>query len=166
MKYKFSSNNSLNEFETIDTTKSVYLSFACEPQINAFSQKFKGSSYGSTTEILIDNIEKLKIDGLSETTINLHLVQGIVPLDGATASFAIQRSSEELQAKPWEYLKKYVGEIERGFTRPPFLNSLYAFYYACVVLSGQHYNAEEQVDERNKYLLGIYHEALEAVLSS
>ena len=166
MRYNFSSNNSLHEFETIDTTKSVYLSFACEPQINAFSQKFKGSPYGSTTETLIDNLDKLKIEDSSNALVTIHLVQGIVPLDGATASFAIQSSSEELQAKPWEYLKKYVGEIERGFTRPPFLNSLYAFYYACVVLSGQNYNEEDQVDERNEYLLGIYHEALEAVLSS
>ena len=111
MRYNFSSNNSLHEFETIDTTKSVYLSFACEPQINAFSQKFKGSPYGSTTETLIDNLDKLKIEDSSNALVTIHLVQGIVPLDGATASFAIQSSSEELQAKPWEYLKKYIGEI-------------------------------------------------------
>ena len=146
MRYKFSSNNSLNEFEAIDTTKSVYLSFACEPQINAFSQKFKGSQYGSTTETLIENLDKLKIEDPSETTITLHLVQGIVPLDGATACFAIQKSSEELQGKPWEYLQKYIGEVERGFTRPPFLNSLYAFYYASVVLSGQNYPRADQLD--------------------
>ena len=166
MRYKFSSNNSLNEFETIDTTKSVYLSFACEPQINAFSQKFKGSQYGSTTETLIDNLDKLKIEDPSETTITLHMVQGIVPLDGATACFAIQKSSEELQGKPWEYLQKYIGEVERGFTRPPFLNSLYAFYYASVVLSGQNYPGADQLDERNQYLLGTYHEVLDAVLSN
>ena len=87
MRYKFSSNNSLNEFKTIDPT-SVYLSFACEPQINAFSQKFKGSPYGSTTETLIDNLDKLKIEDSSNALVNIHLVQGIVTLDGATACFA------------------------------------------------------------------------------
>ena len=63
MRYKFSSNNSLNEFETIDTTRSVYLSFACEPQVNAFSQKFKGSQYGSTTETFKEVLSKMVQSG-------------------------------------------------------------------------------------------------------
>ena len=68
--------------------------------------------------------------------------------------------------KPWNYLKKYIGEIEKGFTRPPFLNSLYAFYYACVVLSKQNFKGDDQLNERNQFILETYHEALEAVLDN
>jgi len=166
MHYKFSSNNSLHEFIDIKTDNHIYLSFACEPQINAFSQKYRGSQYGSTTETLIDNLDKLVIEDPMDTQVMIHLVQGIVTLDGATACFALKKPIEELKEKPWNYLKKYIGEIERGFTRPPFLNSLYAFYYACVVLSEQNFRGEDQVDERNQYILDTYHEALEAVLDS
>jgi hypothetical protein len=39
MEFNFSTNNSMTEFETPDTTSTVYLGFASQPEKNIFSQK-------------------------------------------------------------------------------------------------------------------------------
>ena len=114
MHYNFSSNNLLHEFTHIKTDNHIYLSFACEPQINAFSQKYRGSQYGSTTETLIDNLDKLKIQKSIDTVVTIHLVQGMVTLDGATACYALKRPKEELKEKPWNYLKSTLVKSKKG----------------------------------------------------
>jgi len=165
MKYEFSTNNSLTDFEEVNTQNRVYLSFASDPQENIFSQKHRGSKYSSATETFICNLDLLELDDSIEATAVLHVVQGMVPLDGATACFALGKSKTELESKSWQYLMKYIGEIERGFTRPPFLHSLYAFYYATTMSAKINFPAPEDLTERNCFVLERYHEALKAVLS-
>ncbi|MBT6470438.1 MAG: hypothetical protein HOK52_04180, partial [Candidatus Marinimicrobia bacterium] len=152
MKYEFSTNNSLTDFEEVNTQNRVYLSFASDPQENIFSQKHRGSKYSSATETFICNLDLLELDDSIEATAVLHVVQGMVPLDGATACFALGKSKTELESKSWQYLMKYIGEIERGFTRPPFLHSLYAFYYATTMSAKINFPAPEDLTERNCFV--------------
>ena len=79
-----------------------------------FHKNIGALQYGSTTETLIDNLDKLKIQNSIDTVVTIHLVQGMVTLDGATACYALKKPKEELKEKPWNYLKKYIGEIEKG----------------------------------------------------
>ena len=62
----------------------------------------------------------------------IHLVQGWPTLDGSTAAMALTRDRIELESRDWLNLASYISEMEKGYTTPPFLRSLYSFYYATV----------------------------------
>ncbi|HIL14918.1 MAG TPA: hypothetical protein EYG15_02260, partial [Deltaproteobacteria bacterium] len=130
LNFDFSPNNSMTEFESPETDSTVYLGFASDPVPNVFSQKFRGSPHASTTETLVRNLELLKLPEDREGRVILHLVQGSPTLDGATAAFALTRNRDELSSRSWINLGNYISEMEKGYTSPPFLRSLYSFYYA------------------------------------
>ena len=60
MEFNFSTNNSMTEFETLDTSSTIYLGFASQPETNIFSQKYFRSPHVSTTESLIKKLELLE----------------------------------------------------------------------------------------------------------
>jgi len=60
MEFNFSTNNSMTEFETLDTSSTIYLGFASQPETNIFSQKYFRSPHASTTESLIKKLELLE----------------------------------------------------------------------------------------------------------
>ena len=163
MHYNFSSNNSLHEFTHIKTDNHIYLSFACEPQINAFSQKYRGSQYGSTTETLIDNLDKLKIQKSIDTVVTIHLVQGMVTLDGATAVMP-QKPKEELKEKPWNYLKSTLVKSKEVLSLHFSIHYMLLLCLCSVVK--QNFKGDDQLNERNQFILETYHEALEVVLDN
>lgn len=137
IKFDFSSNNSITEFENTDTESYVYLGFSSQPETNIFSWKYFRSPYGSTTETLIKNYELLNVSNEKDYTAIIHLVQGWATLDVATAAMAVKKDSKELRSKDWFNLANYISEMEKGFTTPPFLRSLYSFYYATVGMVSQ-----------------------------
>ena len=143
MEFKFSTNNSMTEFEAPDTTSTVYLGFASEPVTNIFSQKYFRSPHFSTTESLIKNLELLEIPKKRESQVMIHLVQGWPTLDVSTAAMAITRDRKELNSRDWLNLASYISEMEKGFTTPPFLRSLYCFYYATVEMVSQNQSFKE-----------------------
>jgi hypothetical protein len=61
IKFDFSENNTMTEFENRETESTVYLGFADEPKDNIFSSKYKSSPYSSTTETLLNNYGRLKV---------------------------------------------------------------------------------------------------------
>ncbi|MCP4755812.1 MAG: hypothetical protein GY866_33530 [Proteobacteria bacterium] len=164
MRFEFSTYNKIEEFNDPDFENKVYLGFASVPEKNIFSQKHKNTKYNSTTQMLRHNLDLLQIPEKEETTLVMHIVQGLVTLDVATAAFAATRPKEELFSRQWIYLAEYVDEIEKGLTRPPFLNSLYAYYYASGGLAAESFPASDQIQERNTYLLETYWETLQAVM--
>ena len=91
MEFNFSTNNSMTEFETPDSTSTIYLGFASRPETNIFSQKYFRSPHASTTESLIKKLELLEIPKKYESQIMMHLVQGWPTLDVSTALFSIAR---------------------------------------------------------------------------
>ncbi|MDC0229639.1 hypothetical protein OAK48_01570 [Deltaproteobacteria bacterium] len=143
MEFNFSSNNSMTEFEAPDTTSTIYLGFASQPETNIFSQKYFRSPHVSTTESLIKNLEKLEIQKKREFQVMIHLVQGWPTLDGSTAAMALTRDRKELESRDWLNLTSYISEMEKGFTTPPFLRSLYCFYYATVEMVSQNQSFKE-----------------------
>ena len=163
---EFSANNALADFDSIDTANHVYLGFASEPKVNVFSHKYRGSKYSSTTQVLLDNLDLLKIDNPELVAGTVHLVQDTVSLDCATACLACSKTGKELGSNQWKYLSDYIGEVEKGFTRPPFLSSLYAFYYATAIQAQNKFPGEALLVERNKWLLATYDSSLNAVLES
>jgi len=130
LNFDFSPNNSMTEFESPQTDSTVYLGFASDPSPNVFSQKYRGSPHASTTEALVKHLELLQLPEDEECRVMIHLVQGGPTLDGATAAFALTRSRDELNSRDWLSLASYISEMEKGYTFPPFLRSLYSFYYA------------------------------------
>ena len=90
IKFDFSENNTMTEFENRETEPTVYLGFANKPEINIFSWKYASSPYSSTTEILLKRRDDLlKVPEGKDYTEMIHLVQGWVNLDAATAAMAI-----------------------------------------------------------------------------
>ena len=132
MEFNFSTNNSMTEFETLDTSSTIYLGFANQPETNIFSQKYFRSPHASTTESLINNLKQLEIPKKRESQVMIHCVQGWPTLDGSTAAMALVRDRDELDSRDWINLANYISEMEKGYTTPPFLRSLYCFYYATV----------------------------------
>ena len=143
MKFNFSTNNSMTEFETPDTTSTIYLGFASEPKTNIFSQKYFRSPHSSTTESLINGFELLKKSKKINSEVMIHLVQGWPTLDGSTAAMALFREQKELGSRDWLNLANYISEMEKGYTTPPFLRSLYCFYYATVEMVSQNQTFKE-----------------------
>jgi len=87
MEFNFSTNNSMTEFETLDTSSTIYLGFASQPETNIFSQKYFRSPHASTTESLIKKLELLETPQINESQVMIHLVQGWPTLDGSTAYY-------------------------------------------------------------------------------
>jgi hypothetical protein len=143
MEFNFSTNNSMTEFEAPDTKSTVYLGFASQPETNIFSQKYFRSRHASTTESLINNLELLEIPNKKESQVMIHLVQGWPTLDGSTAAMALVRDRDELYSRDWINLANYISEMEKGYTTPPFLRSLYSFFYATVKLVEQNQSFKE-----------------------
>ena len=137
MEFNFSTNNSMTEFETLDTSSTIYLGFASQPETNIFSQKYFRSPHASTTESLIKKLELLERPKKNESQVMIHLVQGWPTLDGSTAAMALVRDRNELDSRDWLNLVNYISEMEKGYTTPPFLRSLYCFYYATVEMVSQ-----------------------------
>jgi hypothetical protein len=50
---------------------------------------------------------------------------------------ALVRDQKELDSRDWLNLANYISEMEKGYTTPPFLRSLYCFYYATVEMVSQ-----------------------------
>jgi hypothetical protein len=165
MKLKFSDNNKIDDFKTVDLEHMVYFGFEGRPTINAFSQKFQGTRYNSTTQMLLNNIDRLKLANTKIAAFVLHTVQDSVTLDIATAAYAATRTKEELSQFIWTYLSAYINDIEKGVTKPPFLKSLYAFYYSTSVLAKKTYPGPDQINLANQYLLEQYWMTLEATLN-
>jgi hypothetical protein len=137
MEFSFSTNNSMTEFETLDASSTIYLGFASQPETNIFSQKYFRSPHASTTESLIKNLGLLERPKNKESQVMMHLVQGWPTLDVATAAMALVRDQKELDSRDWLNLANYISEMEKGYTTPPFLRSLYCFYYATVEMVSQ-----------------------------
>ena len=57
----------------------------------------------------------------------MHLVQGWPTLDESTAAMGLVRDQKELDSRDWLNLANYISEMEKGYTTPPFLRSLYCF---------------------------------------
>ena len=144
MEFNFSNNNSMTEFETLDTSSTIYLGFASQPETNIFSQKYFRSPHASTTESLIKKLELLERPQKNkESQVMMHLVQGWPTLDVATAAMALVRDQKELDSRDWLNLANYISEMEKGYTTPPFLRSLYCFYYATVQMVSQNQSFKE-----------------------
>jgi hypothetical protein len=166
MKFEFSNNNRIEDFKTLDLENKVYFGFEGKPAKNAFSQKFQGTEYNCTTRVVIDNIDLLQINSKDKITFVLHTVQDTVTLDIATAAFVATRPREELSRLSWKYLSTYIDDIEKGITKPPFLNSLYAYYYSTSVLVKKSFPGSEQIQAANNSLLEQYWVTLQAVFES
>ena len=91
MEFNFSTNNSMTEFETLDTSSTIYLGFANQPETNIFSQKYFRSPHASTTESLIKKLELLERPKKKESQVMMHLVQGWPTLDVSTAAVALEK---------------------------------------------------------------------------
>ncbi len=167
MNYEFSQNHKIDDFTTLDFGNKVYFGFATPPRVNGFSQKHdqkkKTVKVNSTTQVLRQNLELLQLKG-KEMTFVVHTVDGLTTLDMATATLAATLTEDEIKSKQWDNLSDYVDEIERGVCRPPFLRSLYAFYYSTGILAMSLFPEEDQVRERNTYLLEQYQQVVLAVL--
>jgi hypothetical protein len=162
MQFKFSANNNLGEFEDFDPAGNIYIGFASEPQVNVFSQKFRGSQFGSTTAALLGQESLLSVRG--RQNIMVHLVQESVTLDGATAAYLVNLTAEKRHSEVWKYFSTYISDIEKGVTRPPFMRSLYAFFYASSKVAREEVPAKEDFESRNRLLLKIYHESLDQAI--
>ena len=103
MEFNFSTNNSMTEFETPDTSSTVYLGFASQPETNIFSQKYFRSTNASTTESLVKKLELLVVPKKKNYTVMIHLVQGWPTLDGSTAAMALVRDRNELNSTNIKY---------------------------------------------------------------
>ena len=91
MEFNFSTNNSMTEFETLDTSSTIYLGFASQPETNIFSQKYFRSPHASTTESLIKKLELLERPKKNDSQVMIHLVQGWPTLDVSTAAMALEK---------------------------------------------------------------------------
>ena len=143
MEFNFSTNNSMTEFETLDNSSTIYLGFASQPETNIFSQKYFRSPHASTTESLIKKLELLERPKKNDSQVMMHLVQGWPTLDVSTAAMALVRDRKELDTRDWLNLANYISEMEKGYTTPPFLRSLYCFYYATVEMVSQNQSFKE-----------------------
>ena len=152
-KFDFSVNNTMAEFENPETESTVYLGFANKPEINIFSWKYASSPYSSTTEILLKEGDKLlKVPEGKDYTVMIHLVQGWVNLDVATAAMAIKQDHKELKSNDWSNLANYISDIEKGTTTPPFLRSLYAFYHATMQMVSQEKEFKELLNCKMQWI--------------
>ena len=143
IKFDFSVNNTIAEFKNRETESTVYLGFSNPPETNIFSQKHFKSLYGSTTETLVNNYKLLDVRKEKDYTAMIHLVQGWATLDVATAAMALKQDSKELKSSDWVNLANYISEMEKGFTTPPFMRSLYSFFYATVKMVSHNQEFEE-----------------------
>ena len=166
MNFEFSPHHRLVDFAEIKVQNKVYFGFASSPTQNVFSQKFKDSIYSSTTQMFRQNTHLFNIEIGDEATFVLHTVEGLATLDVATAAFAASQTEEALNSDAWLYLANYVNEIEMGITRAPFLRSLYAFYYSTCSIASKYYPDEDQIPERNIYVLKQYWSVLNTVLEA
>lgn len=168
--FEFSGAARLADLQGADTSERVFLGFASPPEANAFTHKFQGSAFGSTTAAVIGQRDRLRGRDPDATTFVLHTVQGGVTLDVAVAALAVKQAIElgpaALDSPAWALLQDYIDFVERGGTLASFEGSLYAWFYglSAIMRGGKSEVTEDQaVNER---LVEAFWADLDAVLSS